>query len=113
MFNRDFHTLSKAQIRNLLQGGSQTSVVENVTIVQQVAQAVIIDFEDAESMLVIHPGPHRWVQVTIYNTDHYQLPPERIASIHYGHETTDPDNPYYYVAIVFHQPESGIVRVTL
>ena len=107
-----FKQLSRAQVLNLMQ--SQRSVLDldgDLTIVQQY-NYIIAPFTSATELTIPHSGG-RYVVATLYNTSYYQFPPARIRSIYYGLDETDPENPFHYVRIEFHQPESGVVRITL
>lgn len=108
-----FPQLSTAQVKNLLQGRSSGLMTDPVTIIEITpAPAVYYEFTAQTDITIRHNG-QRYVQATVYNTDFYEMPPARIRSKLYGYDETDPDDPFYYVRIVFAQSESGVVRITL
>lgn len=108
----NFPQLSRAQVLNLMQSQRSALEIDSSLILVQNYSYIVKQFEDVTELTVPHNGG-RYVVATLYNTDHYQFPPARIRSIHYGLDETDPDHPFYYVHIEFHQPESGVVRITL
>ncbi len=111
MGNNLLQPLSKWQLLNLRTGHATFTLEPTITPGVD-ASTVLMGFIDETVVTVPHRGG-RYVQVSIYNTDYYKMPELRIESVYYGYDETDSDNPFYYVTITFHQPESGVVRITI
>lgn len=107
-----FHTLSKMQVKNLLQSaGARTVVEQQIVTTQTVAQSLVVPFDAVSSIYIPHKGSSRFVEVTIYSSDFHKFPELRVDNIFFGEK--DELNSSNYVTITFHQPESGVVRITL
>ncbi len=111
MNSRQRQPFSKWQLLNMRSAAGVTILMEQPIDPGSDARKKLHTFENCSTVTVRHDGP-LFVEVSVYNAQNYQMPQLRIKSVQHGYDETDPDDPFYYVTITFHQLESGTIRIT-